>query len=86
LLKYDLNKDGKLDDQERAIAQETERRDNLKGAAKEEFEAKMLKKYDTNGDGKLDSSERAASNDPALADNPALAKANARFDSDGDGA
>ncbi len=54
LQKYDTNKDGKLDDTERA-------------QMKADFQAKraaekaaMLQKYDTNKDGKLDDTERAA--------------------------
>lgn len=57
LQKYDTNKDGKLDDSEKA-------------AMKADFEAKheqrkaeMLAKFDTNKDGKLDDSEKAAMRD-----------------------
>lgn len=50
LEKFDTNKDGKLDDTEKAAAQ----------AAREARKAEMLKKYDANGDGKLDDTEKAA--------------------------
>lgn len=53
LQKYDTNKDGKLDDQEKA----TMRADFQ--AKRAERKAEMLAKYDTNKDGKLDQSERA---------------------------
>jgi hypothetical protein len=45
--KYDKNKDGKLDEAERA-------------ALKKDREADYLKKFDKNGDGKLDDEEKAA--------------------------
>ena len=51
--KYDTNKDGKLDDGERA---------QLKADMQAKFAAKkaaMLAKYDINKDGKLDKTERA---------------------------
>lgn len=47
LEQFDANKDGQLDDSERA-------------AAKQAHEAKLLEKYDTNGDGQLDEAERSA--------------------------
>jgi Ca2+-binding EF-hand superfamily protein len=57
LQKYDTNKDGKLDDTEKA-------------AMKADFQAKhaqkkaeMLAKFDTNKDGKLDDTEKAAMRD-----------------------
>lgn len=43
--KFDTNKDGKLDETERAAM---------------EKDADMIKKYDKNGDGKLDATEKAA--------------------------
>lgn len=43
--KFDTNKDGKLDDTEKAAI---------------EKDADMIKKYDKNGDGKLDATEKAA--------------------------
>ncbi|MST94162.1 MAG: hypothetical protein EXS33_02625 [Pedosphaera sp.] len=43
--KFDTNKDGKLDETERAAM---------------EKDADMIKKYDKNGDGKLDGTEKAA--------------------------
>ncbi|MFH1067011.1 MAG: hypothetical protein V1746_03850 [bacterium] len=50
--KYDANKDGKLDDNERAAMQ----RDIAEKKVK--FEAEILAKYDANKDGKLDGAER----------------------------
>ena len=52
LEKYDKNKDGKLDDAERAELQKD------REVARKERQAEMLKKYDKNGDGKLDDAER----------------------------
>lgn len=57
LQKYDTNKDGKLDDQEKA----TMRADFQ--AKRAERKAAMLAKYDLNKDGKLDDSERAVMRD-----------------------
>ena len=57
LEKYDTNKDGKLDDQERAAM-----RADFK-AKREARHEKMLAKYDTNKDGKLDPQERAVMRD-----------------------
>jgi hypothetical protein len=51
--KYDTNKDGKLDDAEKA-----QLRADMK-AKHEAKKAEMLAKYDINKDGKLDQSERA---------------------------
>lgn len=51
MAKYDVNKDGKIDEQERAA---------IKAARKAEFEKKMLEKFDTNKDGKLDEQEKEA--------------------------
>jgi hypothetical protein len=51
--KYDTNKDGKLDDAEKA-----QLRADMK-AKHEAKKAEMLAKYDLNKDGKLDASERA---------------------------
>lgn len=71
--KYDTNKDGKLDDAEKA-----QLRADMK-AKHEAKKAEMLAKYDINKDGKLDQSERAVmKNDRAQA---AFAKA----DKNGDG-
>ncbi len=73
LQKYDANKDGKLDDSEKAT---------MRADRKAEFEAKkqeMLAKYDTNRDGKLDETERAA-----MRDDRAAARF-AKLDTDHDG-
>lgn len=50
LEKFDKNKDGKLDAEEKAAM----KKEN------EEHRKEMLKKFDKNGDGKLDETERAA--------------------------
>jgi hypothetical protein len=55
--KYDLNKDGKLDDGEKAA---------MRADFKAKFEqkrAEMISKFDTNKDGKLDDGEKAAMKD-----------------------
>ena len=57
LQKYDTNKDGKLDDAEKA---------GMKAdfqAKREAKKAEILAKFDTNKDGKLDESEKAAMRD-----------------------
>jgi EF hand len=54
LKKYDANKDGALDESEKA-AMEAD-----KAKKKAEGEAKRLEKFDTNKDGKLDEAEIAA--------------------------
>lgn len=51
LKKYDKNGDGKLDEAEKAVMQEEN---------KKRRDAEVLKKYDKNGDGKLDDAEREA--------------------------
>ena len=57
LEKFDANKDGKLDDAEKAAMKaECEKRK----AGMEARKAKMLEKFDTNKDGKLDDAEKAA--------------------------
>ena len=57
LQKYDTNKDGKLDDSEKAALKADFQ------AKREQRKAEMLAKFDTNKDGKLDQSERAAARD-----------------------
>ena len=57
LQKYDLNKDGKLDDGEKAAM-----RADFK-ANHEKMRAEMISKFDANKDGKLDDSEKAAMRD-----------------------
>jgi Spy/CpxP family protein refolding chaperone len=54
LEKYDLNKDGKLDDAERAKMRADRQ------AERAERRKEMLEKYDTNKDGKLEPNERKA--------------------------
>lgn len=73
LRRYDLNHDGKLDDQELAAAHEAMLRDtfaaqaslqqSLGGPGSERAKlvrAQLLKKFDVNHDGQLDEDERAA--------------------------
>jgi hypothetical protein len=64
---FDLNKDGKLDDAERAAAKaEREKRRGQapasagRGPASEKMRDEMLKRFDRDGDGKLSDAERAA--------------------------
>ena len=65
LEKYDKNKDGKLDDAERAELQKD------REVARKERQAEMLKKYDKNGDGKLDDAERTAAREEYRKKQPA---------------
>jgi len=58
---FDTNKDGKLDEQERAAAREFE---NSRRAERERNRrAELIKRYDINGDGELDESEQAAADE-----------------------
>ena len=57
LQKYDTNKDGKLDDSEKAAMRADFQ------AKHEQRKAEMLAKFDTNKDGKLDDTEKAAMRD-----------------------
>ncbi|MBV8760988.1 MAG: EF-hand domain-containing protein [Deltaproteobacteria bacterium] len=57
LQKYDTNKDGKLDDTEKAAMKADFK------AKHAQREAEMLAKFDTNKDGKLDDAEKAAMRD-----------------------
>ena len=57
LQKYDTNKDGKLDDAEKAAMKADFK------AQHEQRKAEMLAKFDTNKDGKLDDAEKAAMRD-----------------------
>lgn len=52
--KFDTNKDGKIDEQEKEAIKAAF------AARKAEFEKKILEKYDTNKDGQLDEQEKAA--------------------------
>ena len=54
LAKFDANKDGQLDDQEKAAMKEAFE------ARKAEFEKKILEKFDANKDGQLDDQEKDA--------------------------
>ena len=57
LQKYDTNKDGKLDDSEKATMKADFQ------AKHEQRKAEMLAKFDTNKDGKLDDAEKATMRD-----------------------
>ena len=61
LERFDANKDGKLDDAEKAKAKEAsaERRKDGGGRRGGEVPARLLEKYDANKDGKLDEAEKA---------------------------
>ncbi len=54
LKKFDANKDGKLDEKERAAARES------MGGEFAKRRAEIIKKFDKDGDGKLNEEERAA--------------------------
>ena len=73
LQKYDTNKDGKLDDSEKAAM-----RADFK-AQHEQKKAEMLAKFDTNKDGKLDDSEKAVMRDARATE------AFKKLDTNGDG-
>ena len=79
LRRYDLNHDGKLDDNELATAHETMLKDNLSGGGNDErrkkIKAALLEKFDANGDGQLDEQEREEMRKFFLA----------RYDKNGDG-
>jgi len=81
--RFDKNKDGKLDEDEKAAAKEANREEitGRKGKARENLGKKAVLKFDKNGDGKLDDAERAEVA-KAIETNPRLVK---RFDKDGDG-
>ncbi len=78
--RFDTNGDGKLDENEKAVAKETLRQE--RSARADKMQARMLKKYDKNGDGVLDAAEQTA----ALADLETRPMFIKRFDKDGDGA
>ena len=61
--KFDTNKDGKLDETEKAALKKAmeERRANGEGKGKKgDKRKKIMEKFDTNKDGKLDEAEKAA--------------------------
>ena len=62
LRRYDLNHDGRLDDNELATAHETMLKGNAAGGGnaerRQKIKAAMLEKFDANGDGQLDDEER----------------------------
>lgn len=64
LQRYDTNHDGKLDENELALAHEGMLKAGFAGGANTErgkkFRAAMVKRFDRNGDGQLDESEKAA--------------------------
>ena len=64
LKRYDTNHDGKLDENELAVAHEGMLKQNFTGNAGGErgkkFRAAMLQRFDRNGDGRLDDEEKAA--------------------------
>ncbi len=81
--RFDKNKDGKLDEDEKAAAKEYNREETTgrQNKAREKLGQKALEKFDKNGDGKLDEAERAEMI-KAIETDPRLVK---RFDKDGDG-
>jgi hypothetical protein len=70
LEKYDKNKDGKLDEEERAAARAE--RGGSKGG--DDARKAALEKYDKNKDGKLDEEERAAARADRGGDRPERAR------------
>jgi uncharacterized protein (DUF2141 family) len=81
--RFDKNKDGKLDEEEKAAAKEANREETAgrKGKARENLGKKAVAKFDKNGDGKLDDAERAEAA-KAIENDPRLVR---RFDKDNDG-
>ena len=78
LRRYDTNHDGKLDEDELAVAHEAMLKQDFNGPASArggKFRAAMVKRFDRNGDGQLDENERAEMRKALLA----------RFDKNGDG-
>ena len=73
IAKYDTNKDGKLDDQEKATMKADFQ------AKRAEMKKEMLAKYDTNKDGKLDDGEGKVMR------NDKLAERFKKLDTDGNG-
>ena len=71
--KYDTNKDGTLDDQEKATMKADFE------AKRTEMKKELLAKYDTNKDGKLDDGERK------VARNAKMAEMFKKLDTDGNG-
>jgi hypothetical protein len=76
LEKFDADKDGKLDEEERKAARAEMQ------AKREEARKKMLEEFDANDDGKLDEAERKAAHEAMKAKRAALVE---KYDSDGDG-
>ena len=59
LERFDTDKDGKLDDTERAEARKSMGDRGGKGEPSPEMRAKMLERFDKDGDGELNEAERA---------------------------
>lgn len=76
LEKFDADKDGKLDEEERKAARAEMQ------AKREEARKKMLEEFDANDDGKLDEAEKKAMHEAMKAKRAALVE---KYDSDGDG-
>jgi Ca2+-binding EF-hand superfamily protein len=76
LEKFDTNKDGKLDQDERKAAMQARR------ARMEKQRKNMLEKFDGDGDGKLDENERKAAGEAMKARHAELLE---KYDADGDG-
>lgn len=76
LAKFDIDKDGKLSDTEKAAAKEAGKK------LREKCRAKIMEKFDTDKDGKLSDSEKAAMKEARKARHAEILK---KFDTDGDG-
>ncbi|HUR58316.1 MAG TPA: hypothetical protein VM029_11440 [Opitutaceae bacterium] len=90
--RYDKNGDGRIDDDERADAQEAmlkervDRQVQVGVGAPEALRVRMIEVFDKNRDGRLDDDERAAAMEYAPGVNPALrGEIMRRFDRNGDG-
>jgi len=78
LKRYDTNHDGKLDEDELAVAHESMPKDSFTGPTTgrgKKFRAALIRRFDRNGDGQLDEAEKAAMRKYFLD----------RFDQNGDG-
>lgn len=83
LTKFDRNRDGRIDDEEK-LAARAYMRDMSRGGPKERYK-KALKLFDKNGDGKLDAAERAKAEKAREEFQANRATILKRFDRDGDG-
>jgi len=88
LRRFDTNHDGKLDEQELAVAHKTMLQEQMAtgGMPAQRLYARLLQGFDKNGDGKLEADEQAAALKYLSAHNPMIfQRLLQRFDKNGDG-